>query len=154
MKNSSLAFVALMAACSTLGFTACSNETDSPQVPEKDNGEIRFAASTDLSRVQDVTTNNLTAFNVYAYTTSGDETNLFMDNVKVTKTASNVWSYSPVQYWPAKQSVDFYAYAPESWVGEDGPLKPVPYYAWRVTPILSMPSTWDFRAMWDSPTRR
>lgn len=50
-----------------------------------------------------------------------------MDNVTVTKTSGNVWTYSPVKYWPAKKSLDFYAYAPESWVGSQDPRRPIPY---------------------------
>ncbi|MDE6486097.1 MAG: fimbrillin family protein [Muribaculaceae bacterium] len=94
-----------------------------------DDGAIRFAAAAELSRAGDITTNNLTSFNVYAYTGTASAPVTFMDNVVVTKTASNNWTYSPLQYWPAKQSVDFYAFAPSTWVGADGPLTPVPYDA-------------------------
>lgn len=92
-----------------------------------DDGAIRFAASTEFARSADITTNNLTTFNVYGYTGEASSPTLFMDNVTVTKTGTNTWTYSPVQYWPAHESVDFYAFAPAEWVGSTGPLAPVPY---------------------------
>ncbi len=105
------------------------NSVDESVDPRNDSGVIRFAASTEFSRAGDITTNNLASFNVYAYTGSASDPVTFMDNVTVTKTAGNTWTYSPLQYWPAKQSVDFYAFAPASWVGTDGPLQPVAYDA-------------------------
>lgn len=115
-----------MFAFATASLAACS-ETDEPQQSVADNA-IRFAANTEFaSRAgEDVTTNNLTEFNVYAYTGAADNKVTFMDNVKVTKSSDNVWTYSPLKYWPA-EAVDFYAFAPASWVGSDGPLKPVHY---------------------------
>ncbi len=127
MKKLSFAIATFAAGIVTFGFIACSNESDMPQFPESENGEIRFAANTEFSRAGDVTTNNLSAFNVYAYIDPSDSTGLFMDNVTVTKTSGNVWTYSPVKYWPAKKSLDFYAYAPESWVGSQDPRRPIPY---------------------------
>ena len=109
---------------------SCSGESDNIKGDTGvDDGAIRFAASTELSRAGDITTNNLTSFNVYAYTGTASEPVTFMNNVVVSKTASNVWTYSPLQYWPAKQKVDFYAFAPAGWVGADGPLHPVAYDA-------------------------
>ena len=117
MKNISIitmgaAFAALTALAS------CSEEDAGTAAP--DDGAIRFAANTEYgSRAADVTTGNLSEFSVFAYT--GAAQTLFMDNVKVTKSASNVWTYSPIKYWPA-ENVDFYAYAPGAWVGATGPL--------------------------------
>ena len=109
---------------------SCSGEDENiPGTQNPADGAIRFAAATEYSRAGDITTNNLTSFNVYAYTGTTSNPVTFMDNVVVTKTASNVWTYSPLQYWPAKQSVDFYAFAPSAWVGSDGPLRPVAYDA-------------------------
>lgn len=99
-----------------------------PDVLKADDA-IRFAASPELSRSGDITSYNLSSFNVYAYTGSASAPVTFMDNVEVTKTSTNTWTYSPLQYWPAKQSVDFYAFAPSSWVGSAGPLQPVAYDA-------------------------
>jgi hypothetical protein len=115
-----------LAAIGGLLHTACSNEPDMI-FDEPDDNAIRFAATTEYSRTGDITTNNLTSFNVYAYTGLGTNPNLFMNNVTVTKTDINTWTYSPVEYWPAKEEVDFYAFSPATWVGPDGPLKPVAY---------------------------
>lgn len=109
-----------------LALAACSDKHD-PTADSPSDGAIRFAANTEYSRAGDITTANLTTFNVYAYTGTGSAPTLFMDNVKVTKTGTNAWTYSPVAYWPAKESVDFYAFSPASWVGSTGPLKPVAY---------------------------
>lgn len=108
---------------------SCSESNEEPAPDSVTGKEIRFAASTEYSRAGDITATNLTTFNVYAYTGTGDTSQPFMDNVTVTKSSANVWTYSPVKYWPAKQTVDFYAFAPASWVGTSGPLMPVPYDA-------------------------
>lgn len=112
-----------------LAVTSCSDNQDVTPVRDNTDGVIRFAASTEFTRAGDITINNLTAFNVYAYTGPATSPVVFMNNVSVTKTDANTWTYSPVQYWPAKQSVDFYAFAPASWVGASGPLEPVAYDA-------------------------
>lgn len=106
---------------------ACSSQDDMPQPDAEKTREIRFAASTDYSRAGDITTNSLKAFNVYAFTGTEESPEIFMNNVEVTKTASNTWTYSPVQYWPAGETVDFYAFAPSSWMGKNGPLEPVEF---------------------------
>ena len=127
MKHPLLIFAPLTVA-TAMALGACSetdiavNGTDAPS----DNA-IRFAANTEFSRAGDITTNNLTAFNVYAYTGTATSPTTFMENVEVTKTGSNTWTYSPIKYWPANEAVDFYAFAPASWVGSGGPLKPVAY---------------------------
>lgn len=106
---------------------SCSSD-DQPSMPmtQSDAREIRFAASTDMSRA-DITTNSLKSFYVYAYTGNATSPKLFMDNVMVSKNATNVWTYSPVAFWPAKESVDFYAYAPAGWLGSATPVVPVEY---------------------------
>lgn len=130
LKTHYLIAAALMSMLS-LSIASCSEESDIIQdnASTPADGAIRFSAHSDLSRAGDITTNNLTSFNVYAYTGTSTAPVTFMDNVVVSKTASNTWSYSPLQYWPAKQSVDFYAFAPASWVSSAGPLAPVPYDA-------------------------
>ena len=114
---------------SVLGFCSCS-DNDAPGIDSSVSASnaIRFAANTELaSRAGDITTNTLKDFYVYAYTRTDGVPELFMDNVTVSKSDNNTWTYSPIKYWPADQTVDFYAFAP-AWVGESGPLKPVPYY--------------------------
>lgn len=119
----------ILTSTATLVATACSS-TDEPRTPSEDqSNEIRFAANTEYSRAGDITTSNLTTFNVYAYTGNGTSPDLFMDNVVVSKSTSNVWTYDPVKYWPSKKSVDFYAFAPASWLGSNTPLAGVPYDA-------------------------
>lgn len=126
-RQNLLIIASAVAGAAALG--ACSSDESYSGPTEEASGEIRFAANTESSRAGDITTNNLTAFNVYAYTGTPAAANLFMDNVEVTKTSGNTWTYSPVKYWPANENVDFYAFAPATWVGSGGPLAPVPYDA-------------------------
>lgn len=114
-------------AVSAVTLTACSADDHSTEPTNSSgNRQIRFAAATDLTR-GDLTTNNLKAFNVYAYTGSATHPTVFMNNVTVTKNATNVWTYSPVKYWPAHEAVDFYAFAPSDWLDSATPIMPVPY---------------------------
>lgn len=117
-----------VAGISVFGLCSCS-EDDAPGIDDSSvaSNAIRFAANTQLaSRAGDITTNNLKEFYVYAYTGTDSVPELFMDNVTVSKSENNTWTYSPIKYWPAHQTVDFYAFAP-AWVGASGPLKPVSY---------------------------
>lgn len=112
------------------GLAACSNY-DSPDPTDRSaSNAIQFAARTEYSRAGDITTNSLTQFNVWAFTGSATSPVTFMQNVVVTKSGTNTWTYSPVQYWPANQSLDFYAFAPADWVGTLSPLSPIPYDAY------------------------
>lgn len=122
MKNYTTVSLAALAAMASLA--SCSEQEMSSTI--KDDGAIRFAANTDFGSRADVTTSNLSEFNVYAYTGAGATQNVFMDNVKVTKSASNVWTYSPLKYWPST-AVDFYAFAPSTWGIDAGTLEPVAY---------------------------
>ncbi len=116
-----------VATVSVMTLPACiGSDPPSADAMSVSDKQIRFAASAEMTR-SDYTTNNLTTFNVYAYTGTATDPKLFMDNVVVTKSATNVWTYSPVEYWPAKESVDFYAFAPADWLGEDTPIIPVDY---------------------------
>lgn len=124
-------FMAATLSAATFSLASCSESDDMPQPVGGFDNEIRFAANTEYSRAGEITTANLSSFNVYAYTGTADT--LFMNNVAVSKTGTNVWSYSPVQYWPANETVDFYAFAPASWVGTKGALSPIAYDAYPGT---------------------
>ena len=114
MKKASFMAIPFLSLISILAIS-CSDRYDDTLVdPTAEDGAIRFAASTEFSRAGDITTNNLTSFNVYAYTGTGTDPVTFMENVVVSKSASNIWTYSPVRYWPAKETVDFYAVAAAS----------------------------------------
>ncbi|MDE5827102.1 MAG: fimbrillin family protein [Duncaniella sp.] len=113
-----------------MGLWSCSNDDEPSSNRNTPANAIRFAANTEHnSRAGDFTTNNLRSFNVYAYTGTGTNPVLFMDNVTVRKNSNNSWTYSPIQYWPANDKVDFYAFAPSTWIGSSGPLKAIPYDA-------------------------
>lgn len=127
----------LLLASLTLGgiaFSACTeNEPASDRGEAQRENAIRFAVNAEQTRAGDITTNNLTKFYVYAYTDVDSVRKLFMDNVEVNKTGTNTWTYSPVEYWPASETVDFYAYAPAGWIGEGKPFGPVAYDAYPGT---------------------
>jgi len=109
----------LLAALAMTVVSSCSDsEPVAPPDINPDMKEIRFSAVAGAgSRSSDITTLNLSSFNVYAYV---DSTNtMLLNNVEVNKGAGNQWVYSPVEYWPA-YPVDFYAYAPSSWVPAGG----------------------------------
>ena len=134
MKQEFKYLTAMSVAMIALAGCSESDSADEPVMPA--GNEIRFAAATEHSRAVETTTNTLKSFNVYAYTGTDEAPKLFMDNVTVNKSASNVWTYSPVQYWPAKETVDFYAYAPASWLGTSSPLSPVPFDAYMTSKDL------------------
>lgn len=115
------AMVAMLASCSS---------DSGPEATISVANRISFGATSDFTRSGDYTTNNLKQFYVYAYTNTTPNPTLFMDNVEVNKTATNVWSYSPIAYWPAKLTVDFYAYAPAGFLGKSNPLNPIEYDAY------------------------
>lgn len=120
------ALAALLAAGIT---TACVDES-SPSMPGSSDSHkaIRFAPNTEKStRASDITTNSLNTFKVYGYTGGTAAPTVYMNNVTVQKGENNVWTYSPLQYWPT-QPVDFYAFWPESLVGTGGtPLSTATY---------------------------
>ncbi len=128
MKHIYYLSIASMTMVLTL-MASCSNDEGVTNPVQEKSEAIRFAINTDFTRGSDITTNNLTSFNVYAYTPSSDGPQVFMNNVTVNKSSNNVWTYSPVQYWPADESVDFYAFSPAQWIGDNNPLLPIPYNA-------------------------
>ena len=125
MKHSFISVIGIVG----IALSGCTSNEEWVEPVGQSDAEIRFAANADHTRGVDYTTNNLTSFNVYAYTISGSSgtPQLFMQDVEVSKTGSNLWTYSPVEYWPADESVDFYAYAPAGWLGSATPLEPVAY---------------------------
>ncbi|MDE6298095.1 MAG: fimbrillin family protein, partial [Muribaculaceae bacterium] len=110
-----------------LTLAACSSGDEPQPSPASEHSRpIRFAA-TALSTKADITTNSLSSFNVYAYTGNGTSPSVFMNNVTVSKSATNLWTYSPVEYWPVGKKVDFYAFAPAEWMDGFTPLNGIPY---------------------------
>lgn len=133
MKKNNTSAWGLLAAALAAGLSGCADNQDVQIPQESEANAIRFAATADYTRSGDITTNNLTSFNVYAYIGTGTSPVLFMDNVTVSKTGTNKWEYSPVEYWPANDDVNFYAFAPASWVGKESPLKAISYDAYPGT---------------------
>lgn len=121
MKNyTTLAYLSLLIGSTLAG---CSQENpENPDSTDHADNVIRFAPNTVHTRSGDLTSSNLDKFQVYAYTGSATNPTIFMDNVTVSRTSSNTWVYSPLEYWPS-EAVDFYAFAPAgNWAGAHGPF--------------------------------
>lgn len=112
-----------LAALGLMILGSCSSNDETPDAPSGKDNAIRFTAKTIAPRA-DLTTNNLSSFQVYAY--SALDASTFMDNVAVTKSSTNAWEYSPVRYWP-DYPLNFYAFSPASWVGSNTPLETISY---------------------------
>lgn len=101
----------ILAALSALAWQGC-GDSDVPAMPGPDDRFIRFYDSDSLSK--EVTTHTIADFSLTAYTNSADgQYRQIMDNVTVTRTGLNSWTYSPLVEWPGTP-VDFFAVSPAS----------------------------------------
>lgn len=80
-----------------------------PSAPQK--GETRGVPVTTEEKFKDV----CKSFGVTAYT---DDGRLFMKNVEVTSASGTLWAPSETYFWPAEETLDFYAYAPYNSTGD------------------------------------
>jgi hypothetical protein len=95
----------------TAMFASC---TKDEMVEMNPQNAIGFETFVDKStRVTDVTTTNLTAFEVYGWRTKGTTTEQIFDAQAVTAT-NGVCTYSPIQYWVGGYNYTFEAIAPQS----------------------------------------
>lgn len=96
------------------GLTAsCSKDKDS-DITYSDKA-ISFTAAVPQTTTRALTegvttTSTLNNFRVYSFVEG--ETTPFMNGVEVNKTG-NLWTYSPVQFWPVGKTLNFYAYSPQ-----------------------------------------
>ncbi len=96
----------LLLAVAVVAMASCT-KTDVIQT-SKDKNAIEFNAFFHkATKATDVTTDNIAAFEVTAMLNNAT----YFDAVAVSKNGS-AWTYSPVQYWPAEGTVDFFAWAP------------------------------------------
>ena len=111
MKKNNLLILAVAA----LGFAACAND-ETTAVNEKlaESNAISFRANVNgvmrEATVAEVTSLNLTSFTVNAMI-ANSETSYF-SNATYTGTPGGTYTCSTPYYWPATESLDFYAYAP------------------------------------------
>lgn len=80
-----------------------------PSAPQKE--ETRGVPVTTEEDFKDV----CGSFGVTAYT---DDGRLFMPNEKVTSASGNLWTTGETYFWPAEETLNFYAYAPYSSTGD------------------------------------
>lgn len=97
-KCMTLAYISILIGSALAGCTQ--DNPDNPGNAVSDSKAIMFAPNTVYTRSGDITSSNLDKFQVYAYTETGTNPTLFMDNVTVSRTSSNTWAYSPLEYWP------------------------------------------------------
>lgn len=101
-------------------------ENESEETPLFPKGVVGFHVETLQTRgtpTMDLQT--VDAFRVIAYQYDGLWDNvrndgtaqLFMENVAVNQSSPDVWSYSPLQYWPQGKNLSFFAYSPEATLG-------------------------------------
>lgn len=110
-------------ACAALTMTSCSNdEIGGNNTKQGDPIEFGVYLGRDAqgSRGTSITKDNLTKFGVTAYL-GLHNTQEFMYNQEVIKSADGSWTYSPVKYWPTMEYIEkgenyisFYAYAPHT----------------------------------------
>ena len=94
-----VAAVAAMASCSKTDLIETAN----------DQNAINFNAFFHKATKANLTTSdNIAAFEVTAMLNSAT----YFEAVAVSKNSESKWTYSPVQYWPATGTVDFFAWAP------------------------------------------
>lgn len=96
----------ILAAAAAFTFTACTSEVDEPQ--NLGSAAIGFTNHVDKASRAIESDADFTDFFVYGKYTNGEAVVKAFDNVKVTK-SSEVWSYSPVQYWVAEAKYLFKA---------------------------------------------
>ena len=80
-----------------------------PSAPQKE--ETRGVPVTTEEDFKDV----CKSFGVTAYT---DDGRLFMPNEEVTSASGNLWTTGETYFWPAEETLNFYAYAPYSSTGD------------------------------------
>lgn len=121
------AAVALMASCTKTEVVETVNDQDA----------ITFNAFFHkATKAADVTSDNIAAFEVTAML----GTDTYFSSFAVSKNGS-AWTYSPVQYWPATGTLDFFAWAPTA-SGSD--IVKNAYNNFTITPVADPASQRDF----------
>lgn len=97
---------AVLLAAAGVSLIACSDDHDN--APSRPSGKaIVFNATAPRASRSVITTGSLNNFRVTAFV-NGQK---YMDNVSVWKSDGG-WTYTPMMYWPADASVNFFSYAP------------------------------------------
>ena len=100
-------------AAAALSFASCSNDETIESAALSESNEIGFrpliSGVTRASSTADVTTENLASFTVNAMM-AGTTTSYFSD--EYTGTSGGEYTSTTPHYWPATESLDFYAYTP------------------------------------------
>ena len=145
MKKSSILIVAML-----LMAASCSQDTiyDLQQ-----DAPIGFRVSLDKqSKATSYTASNLTSFNVTAWKSGGSHTDsAYIDQVDYKKNVDGSFTSDSKYYWPFKDGLDFYAYAPKATAANG--IDRISEVSFNVTPLADTDSQVDLIFAKNSGTR-
>ena len=130
MKKKNLLILALLAGVFPF-IASCSNDelvAENYNDPDAISFKTFVTGNTRASSVADVTTANLTSFTVNAMQASTETA--YFSNAVYTGTSGGTFTCTTKHYWPATESLDFYAYAPAG----NGQVTYTNYKTFTVTP--------------------
>lgn len=100
---------------------SCSETYRPGDRPGSEPEAIGFRSVIEKTRAVETDQTNIADFRASALwvrnAATSDYEPAYMDNVRVERQSGNVWSYSPVRYWPAAGTVDFFGYSPANSAG-------------------------------------
>lgn len=101
----------IIAAAAATVMAACSSDEKTAGKEQTAGGEIGFrpVITKNATRATEINATNISDFKAYGLWNGSYE---FMYGIDVVRGDGNAWSYSPLRYWPATGTVDFYAYSP------------------------------------------
>lgn len=112
--------VAALAAALLLGGCSDKQVGTNGRLPDSSQDAIGFRTIGEKTRAAETDDDNIADFRVSAMwvrdAAKGDYRPGYLDGVKVERSGSD-WVYSPLRYWPAAGSVDFYGYSPAGSTG-------------------------------------
>lgn len=121
-------------AAAALALASCSSDETIESAATSPSNEISFQPlvnnATRASSVANVTTSNLTSFTVNAMQASSETA--YFSNAVYTGTSGGTFTCTNKYYWPATESLDFYAYSPAG----NGQVTYTNYKTFTVTPTV------------------
>lgn len=102
---------------------SCNNDSILTNSWNEETSTIQFAVNNEVETKGSIIEESsaIENFGVIAYSNNNETFSPdFMDNVKVSKTADNEWSYSPIKYWTTSNVLSFYSYSPYADASSNG----------------------------------
>ena len=131
-------------AAAAVALAACSNDdtiTVNQGIEEANTISFRTIVDglTRASSTSDVTTDDISSFNVTAFR-HGETTDPYIDDATYTKQISGTFTCTTKYYWPSSGTLDFYAYSVNSAVA--GQVQKGAYNSFTFTPATDANSTY------------